>query len=92
MGLLDLFKSTENKKIKLFETRLDEMETQMRLIRMEWQEAYDKVHHALDRVAKRWNRLQDENNGNLLTAGKQGGQPATVEQLWAIARQKGMLR
>lgn len=93
MSILDLFRSTENKKVRQFETRLDEIETQMRLIRMEWNEAYDKVAHALDRVAKRWNRINIENQADQRGDAKQsqiGG--LSTADLWKIARDRGMVR
>lgn len=90
MGLLDLFKSRENKRISEFATRLDEIESQIRLLRMEWNESYDKIHHALDRVSKRWTRIhstaQEDNGGDQKPANQ------TVEDLWKLARSRGMVR
>lgn len=92
MGILDLFKSAENKKLTQTLTRLDQVEHDLRLIRLEWQEAYDKIHHALDRVGKRWQRLSAENsqpnNGQDLAQKK----AVTTEDLWRIARERGMVR
>jgi len=89
MGFLDLFRSPPNKKINEFNTRLDALEHEMRLMRLEWQESYDKIHHALDRVGKRWQRLTAPNNGSDETVPKQA---VTTEDLWKIARQRGLLR
>lgn len=92
MGLLDLFKTKDSVKIRQFGQRLDEIESQMKLLRLEWGEAYDKVHHALDRVAKRWTRLHSENNGSAGSDPKEATEPVSVEKLWQIARQRGMVR
>jgi len=92
MGFLDLFKSKENRKIKQFDARLDEIETQMRLMRLEWQESYDKIHHALDRVGKRWSRITEKSNGSSNGDEKTVTTTQTVENLWKIARERGLVR
>jgi len=51
--------STENpqepfeKKLTILEAKLDAMDSKMNILKLEWTEAYDKIHHALDRARKR---------------------------------------
>jgi len=93
MGFLDLFRRSPVPTTKEFSSRLDEIESQMRLLRMEWQETYDKVHHALDRVVKRWNRSQEApGNVNQQTDGDQKPVQMDLGELWKIARSRGMVR
>lgn len=92
MGILDLFKSAENKKLTLALSRLDQVEHDLRLIRLEWQESYDKIHHALDRVGKRWQRLSAENSEPNNNHDSPQKNVITTENLWKIARERGMVR
>lgn len=92
MGILDLFKSKENKTLDKVSARLDQIEHKIRLLELEWQEAYDKIHHALDRVGKRWLRANAENsqpNNGGETAAKNA---LSTENLWKIARERGLVR
>jgi hypothetical protein len=92
MGFLALFKSPENKKLTQALARLDEVEHQIRLVRLEWQESYDKIHHALDRVGKRWSRALAENSVPNNGAKNAPVSPTSTEDLWKIARERGMVR
>lgn len=53
MTFLELFRVSEKTKLKAVNERLDNLESQIRLLRMEWAEVYDKTTHAIERWTKR---------------------------------------
>lgn len=70
--------------------RLVSLESDVKLIRLEWQEAFDKITRAFERWRKRVKQLQDSEEQNA-TNGDQDPARMNVEELTRYARNKGVL-
>lgn len=83
----------ENKKALVeLESRLEKIEGQINTLRLEWTEVYDKVHHALDRIAKRYQRIKTQNVEENQENSQGNGEFVSTADLIRIAREKGALR
>lgn len=89
MSILDLFRSKPELSLKEVSSRLNEIESQTKLLRLEWNEVYDKLAHALDRLSKRNARALVEYK---TSPGNGADAPVTMDDLWKKAREKGLLR
>jgi hypothetical protein len=92
MSLLDRIFGKSSPSNADLSAKIDAVESQMRLLKNEWSETYDKIHHALDRVAKRWQRLQGVQGAESGFNGESAPKIETTEELLAAARQRGLLR
>ena len=78
------------------EAKCDRLETQIKLIRTEWNDVYDKVAHLYDRTRKRLTalkRAEDRSEGvNGGEGAEQPSQPQSHADILNLARGRGMLR
>lgn len=68
--------------------RIDALESKMRQLELEWTDAHEKILHALDRSRKRGKVAESVEQQELVPADA----TMTDQQLYAIARQKGLIR
>jgi len=68
-ALQKLFQSPENRRLKRLEQELLDLQEwkystdrELKSLRLEWEEAYDKLHHLMARVTKRKKALDREND------------------------------
>lgn len=76
--------------------RLDRFESELKGIKLEWNDVYDKIGHLYDRTRKRIGALKkaengsDEQNGNEVT--QQPTQFSTHAEIMNLARSRGYIR
>ena len=76
--------------------RFDRLESELKGIRLEWNDVYDKVSHLYDRTRKRISALKKaEDRSDEQKEASNGADPAvpqTHAEIMNLARQKGMVR
>lgn len=79
--------------MELLLARFDRLESELKGIRLEWNDVYDKVAHLYDRTRKRIKALQKAEDRPEATNGTDSTQQPTVFQthadIMAFARQRG---
>jgi len=82
--------------MELLLARFDRFETELKGIRLEWNDVYDKVAHLYDRTRKRITALRKAEDRSSEPNGDGGDPqptgPKTHAEIMALARQKGMVR
>ena len=92
MTFLKLFSNSEQSKIKAINERLDALDSQIRLLRLEWTEVYDKVTHAVERWSKRQKaEKQPELEKTTIETASPENRQYTDAELMALARKQGMV-
>ena len=85
------FKSSQSK-IKAINERLDTLESEIRRLRLEWLETYDKTTHAIERWSKREKTSKPtEEKSEVKTDAFVPGRLYTDEELMEIARKRGVV-
>jgi len=76
--------------------RFDRLESELKGIRLEWNDVYDKVAHLYDRTRKRITALRKAEDRSSATNGAEGDpehtQPQTHADLMNMARGRGMVK
>lgn len=96
MGFLSLFREHSAtppvQEIAALSARISQIETDVKLMKLEWQETYDKVTRTFERWRKRASKLEEEKEATDAETGLNGDISAmNCEQLTRLARRRGVL-
>ena len=88
MGFFSRSKSTPPAPSTLLDQRVLTLETELKLLRTEWNDLYDKIAHQFDRLRKRQKAMIADQG----TEPEETASPLTADAVWELARRKGMVQ